>query len=146
MREAYSQLQSDIQLLQDFDNLQYLVTEFTSIVYDAYLQQFVDLTALTIVASSITSQTVHLRLVSPTTSIILTTNFFHPHTQTVTQTSSPTTSTHLNSSTIHHPPPPLPIMVARYDPLVPLAPLPPMPQDYQSKIPQFYGTCPTTYK
>ena len=39
-------------------------------------------------------------------------------------------------------PPPLPIMEARYAPLVLVAPLHAMPQDYQTRLPQFDATRP----
>jgi hypothetical protein len=72
---------------------------------------------------------------------------------------SPMSKLGINSSTPHSPsspsssvttppaiqailPPPPPIMVARYAPLVLAAPLHVMPQDYQTRLPQFYATGP----
>jgi hypothetical protein len=49
----------------------------------------------------------------------------------------PTSTLFTSSYSIH---PPIPIMVARYAPLVSASPLHNMPQDYQTRIPLFDGT------
>ena len=57
--EASTSTQTDFQLLQHFDSLQGLVTELTSTIDDAYLQQSVELSALTAVAPSVISKSTH---------------------------------------------------------------------------------------
>jgi hypothetical protein len=127
----------DQQILQNFEKLQDLASEFDQALHEAYIQQSVELSSLTISASSINPQLVHPISTSPASSVFSTTS---PTTsQTVIQpiigvfASTPSTS----SSVIH---PPIPIMAARYAPLVLASPLHNMPQDYQTRIPQFDGT------
>lgn len=114
--------------------------DLTSEIDGAYLQQSVELTALTIVASSIPSPSTHIQSSSPTVSTNPNPSFIL------------SSNVHLNLVSLPPPPPfivnPLvftpPIMAARYSPLVFPAPLANMPQDYQSKIVLFDGTGPLT--
>lgn len=121
------------------------MTNLTSEIDDAYLQNSVELIALNIAPSSFTSQPTHIQSRSPTTSIIPAPSFILQHKVTqipplpFTPSTSPTTSTfQLHSSG----PPPPPIMAAKYAPLVLPSPLANMPQDYQSKITLLDGTDP----
>jgi hypothetical protein len=127
----------DQPILQNFENLQDLASDFYQSLHEAYIQQSVELSALTIYGSSINPQLVHPISTRPASSVFSTTS---PTTsQTVIQPiigvleSTPSTI----SSTIH---PPIPIMEARYAPLILATPLHNMPQEYKTRIRQFDGT------
>ena len=96
----------------------------------AYIQQSVELSALTIAASASSSQSIHPKLVGPTSSVISTT---HPIVSQVVTELIPT-------NPISTPPLGPNIMASHYAPLVLPAQLHDMPQDYQTRIPQFDGT------
>jgi hypothetical protein len=118
----------DQQILQNFEKLQDLASDFDQALHKAYIQQSVELSSLTISASSINPQLAHPISSSPASSTSSTTS------PTILQvTIQPVTGV----PAIHPPPP---IMAARYAPLVLAAPLHNMPQDYQTRIPQFDGT------
>jgi len=98
----------DQQALQNFDKLRDLVSALDQPVHEAYFQQFVELYALTIAASTSSSQSVHPISVGPTSSVISTT---HPVvSQIVTQ--------HIPTNPTSTPPIRPYIMVACYAPLV----------------------------
>jgi hypothetical protein len=80
-----------------------------------------ELSTLTIVATSVKPQVAHSIPPIPTSSTSFVTS--PPITQVLVQ-------------------PPPPIMVARYAPLVLATPIHALPQDYQTRLPQFDGTGP----
>jgi hypothetical protein len=64
----------DQQILQNFEKLQDLASEFDQALHKTYIQQYVELSSLTISASSINPQLVHPISSSPTSSISSTTS------------------------------------------------------------------------
>jgi hypothetical protein len=82
----------------------------------AHFQQSIELSALTIAATSVKPKSIHSSPPSPSSS------------------TNSVTSPPIIHVVVH--PPPL-IMATRYDPLVLVAPLHAMPQDYQTRIPQY---------
>jgi hypothetical protein len=111
----------DQRFLQEFDKLEDLVENLDQALDKAHFQQSVELSALTIAATSVKPKPAHSVPPSPSSSTTSVTS--PPITQVVVQ-------------------PPPPIMAARYAPLVLVAPLHAMPQDYQTRLPQFDGTGP----
>jgi hypothetical protein len=98
--------QFDQRFLQEFNKLEELVENIDQALYQVHFQQSVQLSSLTIVASSIKHQTIHYTSPSPTSSTLFVTS--PPITQVFVQ-------------------PPPPIMEARYAPLVLNTILHPMP-------------------
>jgi hypothetical protein len=90
-------------------------------LYKAHFQQSVELSALTIAATSVKPKLAHS--IPP-----------NPSSSTSSVTSPPVTQVVVK--------PPPPIMETRYAPLVLAAPLHAMPGDYQTRLPQFDGTGP----
>lgn len=140
-------------VLDTFDKLEALTSTFISHIDDAYLQQSVELAALTVVASEIYTQSsniVNTPSFTTTSPIISTTVHSHkpivhqrpiPPNSSTSSSSSPSISSP-SSSTNTFPPSQAKIltMVNRYAPLVLPAQLHVMPQDYQSKIFLFDAT------
>jgi len=122
----------DQQILQDFEKLQDLASDFDQVLHKAYIQQSIELSTLTISVSSINPQLTHPISSIPTSS--------------TSSTSSPTIlevtiQTVTGVLAIHlHPP----IMETRYDSLVLDVTLHNMPHDYQTRIHQFDGTASMT--
>ena len=122
----------DQQILQNSEKLQDIASEFYQALHKAYIQQSVELSALTISVSSINPQLTHPISSIPTSSTSSTSSpiIFEVTIQTVTGVLA-----------IHiHPP----VMETRYDSLVLDATLHNMPEDYQTRIHQFDGTASMT--
>jgi hypothetical protein len=120
----------DQQILQNFENLQDLTLDFDQDLHESYIQQSIELSSLTISASSTQLvnpiSTIHASSVFSTTSLTTSQTMIQPI------IGVPTCTPSTSSSAIH---PPIPIMAARYAPLILAAPLHNMPQDYQTRIP-----------
>jgi hypothetical protein len=118
----------DQQILQDFEKLQDLASNFDQALHKAYFQQSVELSSLSIFATFINPQINHPIYPNPASSTSSITSL-----AIIQVTIQPTIGVPANQ-------PPPPIMAARYAPLVLVSPLHNMPQDYQTRIPQFDGT------
>jgi len=100
--------------LEELDKPEILLENLDQTLHQTHFQQWVELSAITIVAASVKSQPAHSMSFSPSSS------------------TSPVTSPPITQVVF---PPPPPIMVAKYAPLVLAAPLHAMPQDYQTRLP-----------
>jgi hypothetical protein len=110
---------ADQHFFPEYDKLEDLVVNLGQALDKTYLQQSVEIPALTIAATSVKPRPGHS--IPPI-----------PSSSTASITTSPITHV------IIQPPPP--IMAARYAPLVLVAALHAMPQDYQTRLSQFDST------
>lgn len=119
----------DQQVIQNFNKLQGLVSVFDQDVHEAYVQQSVEFSALTVATSAISSQFIHPASISSTSCIISTNSpiVLQTVTQPILRTNTyvPPISSHITQ----------PNMASCYSPLVLPRRFHPMPQDYQTIIP-----------
>lgn len=131
----------DLEFLQQFDKLQDLVSVLDQATEEAFIQQSIEFSALTVAAASLSSQSsqsVHLQRPSPTHSIVSTSLPLISQTTilVVIKTAPPLGPSSSQSTKT--------VMAGRYAPLVLPSQLNAMPADYPSKIVTFDNTSANT--